>query len=116
MDSGSGAGARAAACPTRKERLELRKQRYVDLRRAMWSARVRLDQDRKKHEEEKEREEKETEDMMWEDRSACGRAFGNVIGGLKLKKRMLDWGGCVYEWVGPGDEEDVGDKERPGDE
>ena len=66
MVSGSGAGARAAACPTRKERLELRKQRYVDLRRAMWSARVRLDQDkgwsrlllaatlgRKKQEEEK---------------------------------------------------------------
>ena len=71
MDSGSGAGARAAACPTRKERLELRKQRYVDLRRAMWSARVRLDQGRKKKEEEKEREEKETEDMMWEDQFAC---------------------------------------------
>ena len=85
MDSGSGAGARAAACPTRKERLDLRKQRYVDLRRAMWSARVRLDQDRKKKEEEKEREEKETEDMMSEDRSACGRAFGDVLGGLKLK-------------------------------
>ena len=98
MASGSGAGARAAACPTRKERLELRKQRYVDLRRAMWSARVRLDQDkgwsrlllaatlgRKKKEEEKEREEKETEDMMSEDRSACGRAFGDVLGGLKLK-------------------------------
>ena len=126
---GSGAGARAAACPTRKERLDLRKQRYVELRRAMWSARVRLDQDkgwsrlllaatlgRKKKEEETRREEKETEDMMSEDRSACGRAFGDVLGGLKLKKRMLDWGGCVYEWVGPGDEEDVGDKERPGDE
>ena len=52
MDSGSGAGAREAACPTRTERLEMRKQRYVDLRRAMWSARVRLDQDRKKKEEE----------------------------------------------------------------
>ena len=51
MASGSGAGARAAACPTRKERLDLRKQRYVELRRAMWSARVRLDQDRKKKEE-----------------------------------------------------------------
>ena len=70
MDSGSGAGARAAACPTRKERLELRKQRHVGLRRAMWSARVRLDQDRKKKEEEEEREEKETEDMMWEDNLA----------------------------------------------
>ena len=52
MASGSGAGARAAACPTRKERLDLRKQRYEGLRRAMWSARVRLDQDRKKKEEE----------------------------------------------------------------
>ena len=51
--------------------MELRKQRYVDLRRAMWSARVRLDQDRKKKEEEKGREEKETEDMMWEDQFAC---------------------------------------------
>ena len=74
MASGSGAGARAAACPTRKERLDLRKQSYVGLRRAMWSARVRLDQQRKKKEEgakrkeeEHEREEKETEDMMWED-------------------------------------------------
>ena len=36
---------------------------------------------------------------------------------------MLDWGGCVYEWVGPGDtclpyrpgdEENVGDKEEEG--
>ena len=72
MAPGSGAGARAAACPTRKERrLDLRKQRYVELRRAMWSARVRLDQGRKKKEEEKEREEKETEDMMWEDQFAC---------------------------------------------
>ena len=65
---------------------------------------------RKKDEKKREREEKETEDMMSEDRSACGRAFGDVLGGLKLKKRMLDWGGCVYEWVGPGDEEYVGDK------
>ena len=59
----------------------------------------------------KEREEKDTEDMMSEDRSACGRAFGDVLGGLKLKKRMLDWGGCVYEWVGPGDEGEE-EKER----
>ena len=42
---------------------------------------------------------------MSEDRSACARAFG-WSGGLKLKKRMLDWGGCVYEWVGPGDSDE----------
>ena len=107
MDSGSGAGARAAACPTRKERLELRKQRYVGLRRAMWSARVRLDQDRKKKEEEEEREEKETEDMMWEDNLAQWlEGKDRPSTGMKLKKRMLDWGGCVYEWVGPGDSDE----------
>ena len=56
MASGSGAGARAAACPTRKfERLDMRKQRYVELRRAMWSERVRLDQDRKKKEEDEKK-------------------------------------------------------------
>ena len=68
MASGSGAGARAAACPTRKERgVDLRKQRYVELRRAMWSERVRLDQTRvgrnmkrkTRNEEEEKRKEEE---------------------------------------------------------
>ena len=119
MAPGSGAGARAAACPTRKfERLGLRKQRYVGLRRAMWSERVRLDQDRKKKEEdekkkeeEKRREEKETEDMMWEDQYACWLQNKGAPKGMALKKRMLDWSGCVYELV-DASEEDVGDKEE----
>ena len=51
--------------------------------------------------------------MMWEDQYACWLHNKSAPKGMELKKRMLDWGGCVYELVGPGDEEDVGDKERP---
>merc|ERR1712188_108641 len=75
---------------------------------------------RKKKKEEKERAEKETEDMMWEDQVACW--LENKMEkrtGMKLKKRMLDWGGCVYEWVGPGDTclpYRPGDKENVGEE